>query len=198
MEAELHLEESDGGTRLIEVWLRWKIGSWEEVRIWKDKWIPGLDNFQVYSYSPFMEWDAKDSSLIDQESRTWRKDLLEIIFTHEKQQAILAIPLSSRIEKDVLCWSGDESGKYSVKSGYLVESKRVRGGDGRDTRSNEESDFAWKKLWKLNLPGKLKTFIWKAANNILPVGVRVSKKVRYAGDECPNCGAEGNFETLFG
>ncbi|CAN0912862.1 LINE-1 retrotransposable element ORF2 protein [Linum grandiflorum] len=148
---------------------RWKIGSGEEVRIWGDKWVPGLENNQMCTYSPFLDWDAKVSCLIDQNSRTWRRDLLELMFTEEEQHAILAIPLSATINKDVLCWTG----------------------------STPKETACWKKIWKLNIPGKLKVFIWKISHNILPVGVDVCKRVSQVGDECPNCGLQETIKHCF-
>ncbi|CAL1356961.1 unnamed protein product [Linum trigynum] len=176
---------------LLKAGCRWRIGSGEEVRIWGDRWVPNLENYEVFSYCPFLEWDARVSSLIDQDSRTWRQDLLEIIFTPEERQAILAIPLSSNRDKDVLCWMDTKNGKYTVKSGYFFEQKREEEEAGNDISNRVE--FCWKKLWKVRMPGKLKTFIWKAAHDILPVGAKISRKVRNLGDECLNCGLK---ETL--
>lgn len=30
--------------RLLEMGLRWNIGTGQQVRVWEDKWIPGLDH----------------------------------------------------------------------------------------------------------------------------------------------------------
>lgn len=49
----------------------------------------------------------------------------------------------------------------------------------------------WKILWKINVPQKLKHFLWKACNNILPVRENlVTKKVVPSG-LCPLCNQEG-------
>ncbi|CAL1387047.1 unnamed protein product [Linum trigynum] len=181
-----------GAQDLLKSGCRWRIGSGEEVYIWKDKWVPGLDNFQVFSYCPFLDWDSKVSCLIDQETRTWRRDLIEIMFSQEEQQAILDIPLTSEIVKDSLCWTGTENGKYTVRSGYDMEMNRigeVLAGSGTEQEMND----GWKKLWGLNIPGKIKVFLWKVAHNIVPVGVKIRKKSNRRGEECPNCGMK---ETL--
>ncbi|CAL1356480.1 unnamed protein product [Linum trigynum] len=54
-------------------------------------------------------------------------------------------------------------------------------------------NVGWRKLWKLNVPGKIKVFLWKVAHNIVPVGVKIRKKSIRRGYECPNCGMK---ETL--
>ncbi|CAN0882015.1 hypothetical protein LINGRAHAP2_LOCUS14568 [Linum grandiflorum] len=48
-----------------------KIGSGEDVRIWTDNWVLGLEEFQVHSYALLLDGNAKISSLIDQNSRAW-------------------------------------------------------------------------------------------------------------------------------
>ncbi|CAN0860686.1 hypothetical protein LINGRAHAP2_LOCUS8012 [Linum grandiflorum] len=119
------------------------------------------------------------------------------MFTGEEQQAILAIPLSATINKDVLCWTGTEKGNYSVKSGYHMEMQRTEVVNDGGVGSTPEETVCWKKIWKLNIPGKLKVFIWKISHNILPVGVKVCKRVSQVGDECPNCGLQETIKHYF-
>ncbi|CAN0925333.1 hypothetical protein LINGRAHAP2_LOCUS34697 [Linum grandiflorum] len=108
------------------------------------------------------------------------------MFTEEEQHAILAIPLST-INKDVLCWTGTEKGNYSIKSGYHMEIKRTEVVNDGGAGSTPEETACWEKIWKLNIPGKLKVFVWKISHNILLVGVNICKRVSQVGDECPNC-----------
>ncbi|CAL1392116.1 unnamed protein product [Linum trigynum] len=177
---------------LLKTGCRWGIGTGEEVHIWRDRWIPGLDDYRVFSYSSFLDWDSKVSCLIDQETRTWRRDLIEIMFTQEEQQAILDIPLSPGLDRDSLCWTGTENGDYTVKSRYDME-LNIIGEELAGSVDDQELNTGWNKLWKLNVPGKIKVFLWKVAHNIVPVGVKISKKSKRRGDECPNCGMK---ETL--
>ncbi|CAN0837402.1 hypothetical protein LINGRAHAP2_LOCUS1793, partial [Linum grandiflorum] len=54
-----------GAQNLIVYGSRWKIGLEEDVRIWINNLLPSLDNFEVQSYCPFVDREARVSTLID-------------------------------------------------------------------------------------------------------------------------------------
>lgn len=60
---------------------------------------------------------------------------------------------------------------FSVRSAYHVERAANDGpGSSRDTTHKR----IWKKIWKLNIPQKVKIISWKIVNNGLPVKDRLS------------------------
>lgn len=59
------------------------------------------------------------------------------------------------------------SGKFTVKSAYRLAYKENRGGGKADYSNPSLRKNAWKGLWRLNLPQKVKHFVWKAARDIL-------------------------------
>lgn len=74
---------------------------------------------------------------------------------------MMSIPLGFRRGPDRLVWHYDRKGTYSVRSGYKVtmEFKKVASSS---TANNEEK--WWGKLyWRLNIPNKVKIFIWRMA-----------------------------------
>ena len=73
-------------------------------------------------------------------------------------EVILGIPLSVRNIKDSWYWNADLKGIYTVKSGY-----RLLQGTVTDDRT-----MLWKKLWKLNIPLKIKNFMWHTLTGVLP------------------------------
>lgn len=67
---------------------------------------------------------------------------------------------------DQLVWQLAKDGQYSVKSGFFLVMKECQT---LHHPGNWDSGGCWKKLWKLNLPGKWASFIWKIFHRILIV-----------------------------
>ncbi|MCI24389.1 reverse transcriptase-like protein, partial [Trifolium medium] len=83
--------------RVIELGSRWTIGKGQQVRIWKDSWLPNNAGFKVCSPINVLEADACVSQLIDSNTRSWNRNLISQIFSPFEAQQILNIPLSWRL-----------------------------------------------------------------------------------------------------
>lgn len=70
----------------------------------------------------------------------------------------MKIPIATNLQEDRIIWSGEENGSYSVKSSYRM----LRG------ENTANSSFHWTHIWKMNLPPKVKSFVWQACSNLLP------------------------------
>ncbi|KAK7851238.1 putative ribonuclease h protein [Quercus suber] len=97
----------------------------------------------------------------------WKTELIRSCFTVEDADAILSIPLSLHRPKDRRIWAETPNGKFSVKSAYRLAYEENRGGGKVGCSDPSARKKAWKGLWGLNLPQKVKHFAWKAARNIL-------------------------------
>ncbi|XP_035545169.1 uncharacterized protein LOC118348227 [Juglans regia] len=88
--------------------------------------------------------------------------------------------------EDKLVWSYDEKGQFSVKSAYILEfdSKRAKRGE---TSRVREVDRRWKDMWKLKVPEKVKLFMWKAGNEILPTRRNLQLRKIVEDSICPIC-----------
>ena len=60
--------------------------------------------------------------------------------------------------------------------------------------SSENSNSIWKKLWKINVTGKIKIFVWRFLHDILPRTNLVKRGV-HCNLTCPFC--EQEAKTLF-
>ncbi|KAM1750686.1 hypothetical protein ACFX11_008896 [Malus domestica] len=60
------------------------------------------------------------SNLINQESKTWKADLISACFSSEEANTILSIPISKFGSCDRMGWFHTANGVYSVKSGYGI------------------------------------------------------------------------------
>ena len=78
---------------------------------------------------------------------------------------IQAIPIGKSAANDVLIWSKEENGCYSVRSGY----KFLNGvhEEENPNQNNRETKF-WKKLWVAKILSKIKICAWKIAHDFLP------------------------------
>ncbi|XP_027082645.1 uncharacterized protein [Coffea arabica] len=129
----------------------------------------------------------------------WKMDLLQNIFNKEDCARIGSIPLSTCDSKDRFVWPRSNSGKYTIKSGYvLAKEMSSRKGDtqvgGGNSSRNKANSGVWKFLWGLNIKHKLKHFIWKCLRGILPVNEVLKRRTGKADDKCVGCGEQ--TETL--
>ncbi|KAK9030531.1 hypothetical protein V6N11_031956 [Hibiscus sabdariffa] len=128
------------------------------------------------------------SDLVDADSCAWKFDVLDRLFDAEVRDRICCIPLSHSGLRDEIIWRCDQSGAYSVKSGY----KLLRNGCSA-AQSNLVSRF-YKQLWAVNLPPKLKITMWRVANKFIPTFASLRSKRLNVNDVCPLC--QSSSETL--
>ena len=63
------------------------------------------------------------SALIDQDTRSWRRDRLERIFLAFEVETVLCIPISYHLPDDQLILVDNKKRIFSVKSAYYVARK---------------------------------------------------------------------------
>jgi hypothetical protein len=98
---------------------------------------------------------------VDQERGSWYEELVQFVFVPEDVKEILSIPIRPKTE-DYLAWHFDRKGVFSVKLAYrlgisLRDSKQCQNASSSVSTAN--ANPLWKKLWGLELPGKVKKFI---------------------------------------
>lgn len=116
----------------------------------------------------------------------WNDLLIKNIFNKEEAEVITSIPLSRMEVEDKLVWNYDKKGQFSVKSAYILEfdSKRAKRGEPSRGRGG---DRCWKEIWELKVPGKVKLFMWKAGNEILPTRRNLKLRKIVEDSICPIC-----------
>ena len=138
------------------------MGDGSNIRVPMDKWIPNHPTNGVL-HPPNMEengWFVSD--LINQEQKVWCSDIIQANFRKGDVNAILRIPLSHRQTLDVIMWLHTKKGVYSVKSGYHVARQLQNMELWAETLAGPIGVQVWSKLWKLNVPEKIKVFGWRA------------------------------------
>jgi hypothetical protein len=103
---------------MLEVGARWSVGNGAKIRIWQDRWIPNQSDFKVWSPVNILSEDALVETLIDSDTKQWKRDLIHSCFNQTEAKQILSIPLSHRIPVDKLMWHWEKDGDYSVRSAH--------------------------------------------------------------------------------
>ncbi|XP_019153836.1 PREDICTED: uncharacterized protein LOC109150382 [Ipomoea nil] len=159
--------------------VRRRIGNGKGTLIWDHPWLQDENNAKIITDKPPYLAQATVMGLIDQEAAAWDHDILTDIFIPEDVTRILKIHVSPDYE-DMWYWHGDIIGEYSVKSGY----RQIVGNYEQTTGMFDK----WPKLWKLKVPPRWKTFLWRTLNNILPTTTNLIIKRVEISPTCAMCG----------
>ncbi|KAL5756372.1 hypothetical protein ACOSQ2_021118 [Xanthoceras sorbifolium] len=181
------------GRFLLEKGLRWHIGRGEAVSIYHDNWIPRPFFFKARP--PFVLSDNARVSLLKRALGEWDTKLVRDSFPLEDADFIVAIPFSSR--QDALCWYFDKMGKFFVKSAYWIASHNL---SSASSSSIAPMSSWWRFLWHLNIPPKVRFFLWRSCNDWLPsAGSLVRRHIAIDGF-CQLCssGFESSVHAFWG
>ena len=92
-----------------------------------------------------------------------------------------------------------QSGIYSVKSSYYFLKFEARSTTTQAQALPDHPKPPWNQIWKLNLPNKLKNFLWRAAGNALPISAELVQRCIINDPICSLCSSHVRmFYTLCG
>ncbi|KAL9440996.1 hypothetical protein AB3S75_019634 [Citrus x aurantiifolia] len=182
------------GREVIHKGLRWRIGDGKLVKVYQSGWLPRPETFKPIS-PPSLPLDTTVSVLID-EDHCWRDDVIQQHFHQEDAAQILKIPLPRQPSPDQVLWHYDKKGNYSVKSGYQLALQMKCP---NRPSSSKEGKSSWSSIWYLQIPEKVKIFMWKATNDLLPTSENLWKRRILQTPWCQRCRSHGEtiFHTLF-
>ncbi|XP_075654720.1 uncharacterized protein LOC142624873 [Castanea sativa] len=172
----------------------WRIGDGKRVRIWGDNWLPSKTIDKVATPVLFGQESSNVEVLINQRTRSRRNNVIDHVFNSQEVEIIKSIPLSLTTQLNVLIWPFTPSGSYSIKSGYhfLQENFAQSQSAGQDT------EF-WEKVWSMEVPSKIKNFVWQASKDALPVKMNLLRRKISQDGQCDICkaGDEDCLHALF-
>lgn len=109
----------------------------------------------------------------------------QVFFEHEVY-SILAIPFSPSLPPNTRVWTFTSLGRFSVASTYWValtaKVKAQNNGISGVNLDPQQMHSFWKLFWKLKVPNKIRSFIWRACKDILPVKSNLALSVYYQGE----------------
>ena len=164
----------------------WRIGNGQAVRIKENKWLLVRPSRVILSPFPSVMAETKVSSLINQELSVWKSDEVNRVFLPHEASLILSIPLSRRQPPDCASWSCTPSGNFSTSSAYKLLAAAASS-DRASTSNQADQSGLWKRLWKLQVPNKIKHFIWRVCNNALPTKCNLKQRHIADSDVCKLC-----------
>ena len=171
------------GREVIRKGAQWRIGDRQSVRIWGDRWILEKNNPMIIS--PILHGQA-DELFDDQHQRIWKDDILEHSFYEFEANLIRKIPLCKSQQQDVLIWPFTPDGDYSVKSGYKFLQNEVLQQQSSPSNTNTMKPM-WTALWGLDVPGKIRNFLWRSCQNSLPTKDNLMPRKIITEDRCEQC-----------
>ncbi|PRQ38773.1 putative ribonuclease H-like domain, reverse transcriptase zinc-binding domain-containing protein [Rosa chinensis] len=170
----------------------WQVGSGTSINIWSASWVSALPDGKPIRNRLAEEEVTMVSDLLSA-TGVWDVSRIQRLFPMEEAEAILHIPLSSRLVADRLIWKFERNGVFSVRTAYQYSFSTSPCRRPFDLMVN--GGF-WKKLWKVLIPNAAKIFIWRICHNILPSLERLaSKSVELESQVCKLCG-QGVETTL--
>lgn len=107
-----------------------------------------------------LDVEATVDELMDEDSKSWKMDILYSIFRREEADYINRIPISLRGMGDKVIWGFAEKGLFKVKSAYFADFDRKNQMVGQPSVSSPNVKL-WRKVWKLDCTRKVKQLIWK-------------------------------------
>lgn len=128
-----------------------------------------------------IDGNMKVADLIDRNSGSWDREKVEELFSERDAQAILRIRIPQISVVDRLAWVHNKNGQYSVKSGYrLWQDSNIQNLPNEDSRG-------WRKIWTLQIPSKVKFFLWRVCRSNIPVRANLQRRHITVPLICPMC-----------
>lgn len=158
---------------------RWVFGDGMGIKVFQDAWLRGKVEFRVDNCYSDSIGSVKASDLFIPGTKIWDTLKVTSLFSSCDAKAILATPVPQHQAVDHVVWTHTVDGKYAVKSGYHFWLNNS--GNNRNRRTG------WSELWKLEVPQKIKVFLWRFGRN----NVSVRNLLRGKGVQlpiiCPMC-----------
>ena len=178
------------GVEVLKRGVIWRVGDGRRIRIWDDPWIPW--DWTRKPVTPRMRNILVHvDELIDPNTGQWDEQLIRQTFWPQDVDLILSIPVHVEME-DVVAWHYDSKGLFTLRSAYKVqrayEKRTSKKGEASSSCAGADMDkLLWKKLWKLNCPGKIKHHLWCMAHNSLAVRKELSRRGMDLDTKCVMC-----------
>ena len=184
---------------MIKKGTRWRVGNGRQIHIWEDKWLPTPTSHKVITPQTDFDDYPMVSSLIDNDTRWWKVEVVRSIFLPSEASTILKIPLNYNLLEDSLIWLGNKRGVFTVKSAYHITSNLVDSSEDGECSSSDSKTLLWKRIWSQKVPQKLKIFAWRTCVNGLPTMFNLSHRGIHCSSFCPLCdkAIESTAHALF-
>lgn len=171
------------------------IGNGVNTKVWREAWCSTEAVISPIGPPELATNDLKVSDLFYPDTTTWNKELIQQILPREAP-SILCIKPSKTGASDSYSWILTANGEYSTKSGYYVALDNYQ--PATPTTMAHQNQCDWNRdIWKLQLPLKLRVFLWKAIRGALPIGANLETRGLTTNTTCVFCGMRETLDHLF-
>uniref|UniRef100_A0A7N2MEU3 Reverse transcriptase zinc-binding domain-containing protein n=1 Tax=Quercus lobata TaxID=97700 RepID=A0A7N2MEU3_QUELO len=152
--------------------VRWRLGDGSSINIWNHRWLDASWGGKILS--PQLDPSlivVKDLFILG--TKCWNEELIDRNFFPSKVECIKSIPVSAHSTKDLLIWPLILDGTYilsKVHTGYWLWLPTI-------PCLVRPTQKVWNGIWKLQVPNKVKHFIWRASGECLPM--RYNLQIRH-------------------
>lgn len=108
----------------------------------------------------------------------WNNNLIHNLVGREEAIKILKTPLFETLQVDKRVWKYEKNGIYSVRSAYRYCKEEAI--DTNHIKAQEN----WKLLWKLQIPLRVKRYLWRLCRRCVPTRKRLIEKGIHCQDYC--------------
>ncbi|CAL2260807.1 unnamed protein product [Prunus armeniaca] len=146
--------------------MRWRIGSGDQVKFWKDNWCSDIPLLHQDGVLDICNADCVVSSFFLH--NWWDISKLRATFSEDLVQKIVSIPVGVHGSLfDTQIWHASSNCVFSVKTAYKLF-----------FAGPSWPESSWTFLWKLKIPPKLQIFFWLASQSkILSNEYRVRRQL---------------------
>ena len=160
---------------------RWQVGNGRTIEVATHVWLP---HAPIFLQEPTLNmWVCE---LIDEDTRHWDRGKVLATFAQKTCEEILATPLNNVNPRDVLVWKENRAKKFTVRTAYRI-AVRLRNPNYTEHSSAQSHGPTWRKIWRLNVPPKVRTFLWRACSNCLPTKENLLKRRVKGEAKCEIC-----------
>lgn len=107
------------GRDLLQKGIRWIVGSGDNIRVFKDPWLPRSNLFRPITIPSNEGAEVRVADLVSMTG--WDQEPISRVLWEVDHAVVRSIPLSVRRRMDRLVWHHESRGIYTVKSGNRLE-----------------------------------------------------------------------------
>lgn len=152
----------------------WKVGNGRRIHSRNDAWIPSLAAEKITSNVSY-DSNCQVEELLNIH-QCWDIGKLNNLFLPYEVDAIIHVPIQGENIEDARYWKFEKKGSYSIRTGYwaLNNSSETLSLGTLKSECSEKSSL-WSKIWALNIPPRVKVFVWKFAHDIVAAEANLIK-----------------------
>ena len=169
---------------MIDKGIIWRVGDGKKIDVWNDRWLKKAQFYKVQPPEFHQPTPLKVDKFIDEDQRSWNMKTGKEVLTNQDAELVEKIPLSKTTCPDKLIWRDSIVGTFSIRSAYY-EARRLLG---KDVVERVHREKIWYRIWSARVALKIKLFMWRLAQNVIPMKMNLQGKRIQVDDLCAVCG----------